>query len=157
MCVGGPWERVAIDSTGPHPQSAKGNKFMLTVMDHFTKFAFAFPIRSHDAPTVAKYLVERVLLTYGMPLQLLSYRGAEFEGTILRDVCAMLDIDKIRTTAYKPSTNRALERLHQTLNSTIGRLFNESQRNWDAHVSYMLAAYNATIHSATGYTPNYRT
>jgi len=54
MCVGAPWERVAIDITGPHPQSTKGNKFMITVLDHFTKYAFAFPVRSHDAVTVGK-------------------------------------------------------------------------------------------------------
>jgi len=48
MCVGAPWERDAIDVTGPHPQSSKGNKFMVTMLDHFTKYAFAFPIRTHD-------------------------------------------------------------------------------------------------------------
>jgi len=53
MCVGAPWERVAINVTGPHPQSSRGNKFMVTVLDHFTKYAFAFPVRSHDAITVA--------------------------------------------------------------------------------------------------------
>jgi len=77
MWVGAPWERVAIDITGPHPQSTKGNKFMITVLDHFTKYAFAFPVRSHDTITVAKYLVERVFLVYGVPTQLLSDRGAE--------------------------------------------------------------------------------
>jgi len=64
MCVGAPWERVAIDVTGPHPQSSRGNKFMVTVLDHFTKYAFAFLVRSHDAVTVAKYLVERIFLVY---------------------------------------------------------------------------------------------
>jgi len=64
MCVGAPWEKVAIDITGPPPPSVKGNKFMITVLDHFTKYAFAFPVRSHDAITVAKYLVERVFLVY---------------------------------------------------------------------------------------------
>jgi len=54
---------------------------MVTVLDHFTKYAFAFPVRSHDAITVAKYLVERVFLVYGVPNQLLSDRGAEFEGS----------------------------------------------------------------------------
>jgi len=55
MCVGAPWERVAIDVTGPHPQSKKGNKFMVTVLDHFTKYAFALPAPAHDAVTVAKW------------------------------------------------------------------------------------------------------
>jgi len=64
MCVGAPWERVAIDITGPHPVSSRGNKFIITVMDHFTKFGFAFPVRNHEAPTVGKYLVERVFFTY---------------------------------------------------------------------------------------------
>jgi len=36
MCIGAPWERVAIDVTDPHPQLNRGNKFMVTVLDHFT-------------------------------------------------------------------------------------------------------------------------
>jgi len=90
MCVGAPWERVAIDVTGPHPQSSKGNKFMVTMLDHSTKYAFAFPIRAHDAVTVAKHLVERMFLVYGVPLQLLSDTGAEFEGSLMTEVCRLL-------------------------------------------------------------------
>jgi len=63
-CVGGPWEKVAIDVMGPHPQSSKGNKLMVTMLDHFTKYAFAFPIRPLDAVTVAKHFVKRVFLVY---------------------------------------------------------------------------------------------
>jgi len=154
MCVGAPWERVAIDITGPHPQSNKGNKFMITVLDHFTKYAFAFPVRSHDAITVAKYLVERVFLMYGVPTQLLSDRGAEFEGSVMSEVCRLMEIDKIRTTSYRPSTNRAMERVHRALNTMLRKIVSEQQRDWDNHVAYVLAAYNATEHSATGYTPN---
>jgi len=59
---------------------------MVTMLDHFTKYAFAFPIRAHDAVTVARHLVERVFLVYGVPLQLLSDRGAELEGSLMTDV-----------------------------------------------------------------------
>jgi len=149
MGVGAPWERVAIDITGPHPVSSKGNKFIITVIDHFTKFGFAFPVRNHEAPTVAKYLVKRVFLTYGVPLQLLSDRGAVFEGNIFREMCEMMGIDKIRTTSYKPSTNGTLERMHRTLNTMLGKMVDEKQRDWDAHVAYAMAAYNATMHSST--------
>jgi len=154
MCVGAPWERVAIEVTGPHPQSSRGNKFMVTMLDHFTKYAFTFPVRSHDAVTVAKHMVEHVLLVYRVPLQLLSDRGAEFEGLLMTKVCRLLEIDKIRTTCYKPSTNGALERVHRTLKTMLGKIVDENQKDWDAHVAYVLAAYNATEHSATGYSPN---
>jgi len=114
-------------------------------MEHFTKFGFAFPVRNHEAPTVAKYLVERVFLPYGVPLQLLSDRGAEFEGNIFREVCEMLGVDKIRTNSYKPSTNGALKRMHRTLNTMLEKMVEEKQRDWDAHVAYALATYNAII------------
>jgi len=149
MCVGAPWEKVPIDVTGPHSQSSMGNKFMVTMLDHFTKYAFAFPIRAHDAVTVPKHLVERVFLVYRVPLQLLSDRGAEFEGSLMTEICRLLEIDKIRTTSFKPSTNDALERVHRTLNTMLGKIVNEN-----THVAYILAAYNATEHSATGYLPN---
>jgi len=127
---------------------------MITVLDHFTKYAFPFLVRSHDTVTVAKYLVERVFLVYGVPTQLLSDRGAEFEGSVMTEVCRLMEIDKIRTTAYKTSTNGALERVHRALNTLLGKIVSENQRDWDGHVAYVLAAYNATEHSATGYTPN---
>jgi len=127
---------------------------MVTVLDHFTKYAFAFPVRAHDAVTVAKHLVERVFLVYGVPVQLLSDRGAEFEGSLMTEVCRLLEIDKIRTTSYKPSTNGALERVHRALNTMLGKIVSENQRDWDTHVAYVLAAYSATEHSATGYSPN---
>jgi len=154
MCVGAPWERVAIDITGPHSVSSRGNKFIIMVIDHFTKFGLAFPVRNHEALTVAKYLVERVFLTYGVPLQLFSDRGAEFEGSIFKEMCEMLGVDKIRTTSYKPSTNGALERMHRTLNTILGKMVDEKQRDWDTHVAYALAAYYATVHSSTGFSPN---
>jgi len=92
---------------------------MVTMLDHFTKYAFAFPIRPHDAVTIAKHLVELVFLVYSVPLQLLSDRGAEFECSLMTEVCRLLEIDKIRTTSYKPSTNGALERVHRTLNTML--------------------------------------
>jgi len=125
MCVRAWWEQLAINITGPHPLSGKGNKFIITVIDHFTKYAFAFPVRNHEAKTVAKYLVERVFLTHGVPLQLLSDRGAEFERHIFQEVCELLGVDELQTTAYKPSTNGALERMHRTLNTMLGKIVDE--------------------------------
>jgi len=34
----------------------------------------------------------------------------------------------------------------------LGKIVSENQLDWDTHVAYVLAAYNATEHSATGYT-----
>ena len=103
MLVGEPFERVSIDITGPHPRSVKGHVFLLTVMDSCTKWAEAIPLRNHTAPTVAKALMTHVFSRFGMPLQLLSDRGPEFESELFQELCRWMEIDKVRTTAYRPS------------------------------------------------------
>jgi len=65
-----------------------------------------------------------------------------------------MEIDKIRCSPYKPSTNACAERFHRTLNSMLGKVVNDSQRDWDPKLPFVLAAYRASVHNSTGYTPN---
>jgi len=66
-------------------------------------------------------------------------------------------IDKNRTTAYRPSTNRIVERYHRsdrTLNSIHGKIIREDQRNWCEKVPITASTYRASVYEATGYSPN---
>ena len=155
MLVGEPLERLAIDITGPHPKSRAGHVFILTVLDPFTKWAEAIPIRNHEAVTVARVLTDQVFSRIGVPLQILSDRGAEFESSLVAELCKTLEVDKIRTTAYKPSTNGGVERFHRTLNSMLAKVVEYSQRDWSARLPHVMAAYRASRHEATGYSPNF--
>ena len=152
---GSPFEVMSMDITGPHPRSSNGNVYILTIIDSFTKWAEAIPIRVHTAQVVAKKLVEVVFTRYGTPLRLLADRGPEFESALISALCKAYDVEKIRTTSYKPTTNGAIERFHRTLNSMLAKVISESQRDWDEFVPEVMAAYRATKHSATGYTPNF--
>ena len=152
--VGEPWERISVDITGPHPKSSKQNQYILTVIDHFSKWAEAIPIRNHTAPVVARALMVHVFSRFGTPLQLLSDRGPEFESELFSELMKWLEIDKIRTTPYKASTNGCVERLHRTMNSMLGKVVSESQRDWDERLPFVMAAYRASPHSSTGFTPN---
>ena len=58
MLVGAPFERSSLDITGPHPKSNKGNVFIVTLVDHFSKWAKACPVRNHEAETIARVLLE---------------------------------------------------------------------------------------------------
>jgi transposase InsO family protein len=122
--AGEPWEVVSIDITRPHPKSRKGHVYILTVQDHFTKWAEALPVRNHDATTVSIAFFNHVFVRFGMPLRLLSDQGAEFQGGLLSELCRQMKIEKIRRSPYKPSTNGMLERFHRTLNSMLAKVIN---------------------------------
>jgi len=132
----------------------KTSRLLLTVMNHFTKWAEAIPLRNHTVPTVARTLMVNVFSRFGVPLRLLSDRGSEFESALFSKLCKWMCINNIRTTAYRPSTNGMVERYHRTLNSILGKIIREDQRNWCEKVPIAAAAYRASVHEATGYSPN---
>ena len=155
MVVGEPWERLGIDVTGPHPTSARGNTYILTVIDHFTKWVELFPMRNQEASTVAKLLVDRVICQHGCPLQILTDQGPNFESELFQQLNQMLEIDKVRTTAYKPSTNGNIERFHSTLHSMMAKLIDTKHRHWDDWLPSIAFAYRTSVNEVTGYTPFY--
>ena len=153
LVAGDVWERVSIDVTGPFPKSRRGNSFIVTMIDHFSKWAIAEPVANHHATTIARVLMEKVFPIFGAPLQLLSDRGGEYLSGLMQDMYQWYGIDKIQTTAYRPSTNGAVERFHCTLNSVLAKIVDEDQRSWCEKVPAAVAAYRASVHEATGFTP----
>jgi len=125
------------------------------MIDLFSKWAEGIAIRNKEATTVAKVIFEVWISRLGVPIQLLSDRGKEFECSVLKELCRLLNIDKLRTTAYKPSTNGAIERMHRTMNSMLAKMVTENQRDWDEKLPMVMAAYRASPHEATGFSPNY--
>ena len=100
--------------------------------------------------------MEQLFCRFGTPLSILSDQGKEVDGRILREVCRLFGIDKRWTTPYKPSTNQ-VERLHRTINAVLGKTVAENQKDWDIRLPYVMAAYRATRHESTGYSPNFLT
>lgn len=154
ILAGAPFERLSIDLTGPHCRTPRGSVYILTCIDVFSKWTEAFAIPNKEAKVVARVLVEQVFCRFGTPISLLSDNGTEVDSSIMREICQLLGIDKIHTTAYKASTNAAIERFHRTLNSMLGKVISERQDDWDLMLPYVMAAYRSSIHESTGYTPN---
>ena len=156
VLAGAPCERWYIDLTGPHPRSDRGHVYILTCIDSFTKWAEAFPLRNKEAETIAKVLVEQVFTRFGVPLSILSDQGKEVDGKVMQEVCRLFGIEKLRTSAYKPSTN-IVERFHRTLNSVLAKIVSSHQKDWDCRLPFAMAAYRASRHDSTGYSPNFLT
>ena len=153
MLTGEPWERLGIDVIGPHPTSAKGNVYILTIIDHFTKWVELFPMRNQEAAAIAKILFDHVICVHGCPLQILTDQGANFGSDLFHELCKFMSIDKIRTSPYKPSTNGNIERFHGTMHAMLAKLIDENQRDWDQKLSAVAFAYRTSVHETTKFTP----
>lgn len=63
---GYPLERVAMDVIGPLPKTPRGNRFVLVVVDYFTRWPEAYAIFDQTAQTVSQKLVEESVSRFGV-------------------------------------------------------------------------------------------
>jgi Integrase core domain len=147
------FEFVAMDILGPLPKTAIGNRYILVIVDRFSKLTRAIPMRSILAEDVAKLFVEDWYCLYGPPLVLLTDNGTQFVSKFFKTMCKVLGVRQVFTTAYHPSTNGQCERFNRTALEAIIHYVSANQDNWDELVHITTYAYNTTVHSSTGYTP----
>ncbi|KAK7884084.1 hypothetical protein WMY93_027207 [Mugilogobius chulae] len=148
----GPMDLVCIDFLSMEPDS-KGISNVLVVTDHFTRYAQAFPTKNQTALTVAKILVEKYFIHYGLPSRIHSDQGRDFESRLIKELLKILGIRKSRTTPYHPQGDPQPERFNRTLLSMLGTLSQEKKRQWSQHVTHLVHAYNSTKCDSTGYSP----
>ena len=104
-----------MDILDVHHVSRRGNRYIIVISDYFTKWCVAVARRNHKAKTVSEVIVNQFVCQFGVPLQILTDQGREFEGQIFREVCKLLRIHKIRTAPYRPQTDGQVERQNRTL------------------------------------------
>lgn len=80
--VGAPMERIALDIMRPLPMTKQGNRYILVIGDYFTKWTEAFAIPDQEAETVAKKLVHEYICRLGVPIQVHSDQGRNFESAL---------------------------------------------------------------------------
>ena len=152
--TGFPNERISMDVVGPMTTSADGNKYLLCITCHFSKFAKAYPIKDQSATTLMDVLMAKWCEEYGEPMQVHSDQGGAFEGNLTTALMKILDVEKTRTVAFKPSSDGLVERYNQTIVDMVAKLSQAKPKRWDKVVGQAVSAYNGSIHSRTGFTPN---
>ena len=116
-----PLELVHMDFL--HLEPSKGNiENVLVITDHFTRYAQAFPSGTQTDQAMAKILWENFLCNYGFPEKFISDQGRNVESELIKNLCRIANVDKNRTTPYRPKTNGHCERFNKTLLNMLGTL-----------------------------------
>ena len=124
-----PMELVCIDFLSLE-RSKGGNEHILVITDHFTRYAQAFPTRNQLAKTTAKVLFENFIVHHGFPARLHSDQGRNFESNVIKELCSLAGVDKLRTTPHHRMGNGMVERFNQTLLKMLGTLEEHQKHDW---------------------------
>ena len=148
-----PIDAISIDIVGPLKISNKGNRYILTIVCQFSRFLQLYPLRDMTAESVSEKLLI-FMSNFGIPGSILTDQGACFESKLFQELARGLQINKIRSSPYRPETNGINERSHFMLKNTLSCL-GKNTSDWDTQLPFYQLAYNNSVHSATKHKPSY--
>ena len=135
--VGMPREHVSLDLMSPINTLEQGNRCILVISDHFTKWkeGLALP----DITAVPRALVEWVC-RYGPPRFLHSDQGRQFEAEVFQEMCRLISLTETYTSALHLEGNGQVKCYNCTLGAMLA-IYTENHHHWDEHLPYIMAAY----------------
>ena len=145
-----PWQRVAMDIV-KLPKS-NGYEMLLVVVDYFSKWVEAFPIRNKSGETVADLLLNEVFLRYTTPEYLHSDRGKEFMASVVHELSRLASIYQTHTPAYTPRADGQVERVIRTLTDMLST-YHLDKGSWFPYLNACLCALRSAPHETTGFSP----
>ena len=129
------------------------NTNVLVITDHFTRYAQAFVTSNQQTTTVVKTFIDKYVVHYGWPEQILTDQGQSFESKLFKVLCQEAQVRKMRTSPYHPMGNGQPERFNRTLLTMLGTLPNSDKADWQNWVNHLVHSYNCTKSQVIGYSP----
>ena len=153
VAVGHRWDRVAMDLLDLSVTSAKGNLYVLVMVDCFSRWTEACPLQDKTALSVADAFFQHVVCRFGMPSVIHSDQGREFENKVMQELCLLCGAHKTRTTPYHPESDGLVERFNRTLLMMLAMFSGENKDDWDDLLPAVMMAYRSSVHESAGFSP----
>ena len=144
---------MQIDFVPGLPQSG-GYQNIVTAMDVFCRYLFAYPTSNQDATTVAKVLINIMTERAYLPTTLISDKGTTFTSQIIKEGAGVLGITLKHATTKHAQTIGLLERSHASIKQSLKIETGERRSLWHEYISIAVLNYNTSYHSSIGCEPS---
>lgn len=149
-----PLEMVSADLMDLR-RSAQGFRYVLSIIDHHTRYLQLVPLRDKSASRVLKAFVDHFITLFGPPAQLHTDNGLEFSSDEWRSLLKELEVRHSFSVAYHPQSNGVVERSNRVVKDALAALVQQSPSQWPIHLPAVRFALNSAIHRSTSDQPLY--
>ena len=146
-------ELLEIDFVGPLTTTNQGHKYIVTVIDHFSKYAVAYATATQDTKAVIDCL-KQYFSQFGIPDRILSDQGCAFISKPFLEFLNLWGIVKATSTSYHPETQGLIERFNGTIMQILKRYVYETPDTWNENLPLATFAYNTSIQRINNVTPH---
>jgi hypothetical protein len=152
--IEGLFYRFACDLAGPFPKTTLGNKYIMVIIEYFSKHIELVPLPAKEAKYTAQALLSHVISRFGACAELVTDQGSEFKGAfhqLLQDCF----IDHRTTSPGHPQADGLAERAVQSIKRALSKHCEDVQhaKTWDQQIFWIALGYRCSRQAATGLSP----
>jgi transposase InsO family protein len=136
-----------------NPPSSNGHKYIIVIVDYFTKWVEAMPTFNNTVDTATRFFFNHIISHFGVPLQLVSDHGKHFENEIFVELSSRLGFSHEFASPYYPQSNGQVEAVNKVLKTILQRTVNKHKTNWHHMLFSVLWDYRMAMKTTTGFTP----
>ena len=130
-----PNDKIAMDIVGPLSETQSGNNYILSIQDMLTKYRILIPLRETSSESILTNLLDHYIYTFSDPKHILTDQGANFVSDLVQKFENLFRIKHIKTTAFHPQSNEALERTHGTIKDLLRTYMADNETEWDQNLN----------------------
>jgi hypothetical protein len=151
-----PFATVSMDLiTGLPPSGDEKFTAILVIVDKLTKYAIIVPTYNQlSQEGFAKIFVERVVNIFGLPERIICDRDKRWATSFWRSVVSYYGGALALSSSHHPQTDGQTEVLNATIEQMLRAYVASDRSTWARWLSEITHAYNSSVHSSTGYTPD---
>ena len=146
------WSLDILDLKDYGPENNRGYRYVLVVIDNFSKFGWTIPLKNKNAETIKDSFENILLSSKRKPKLIESDRGKEFYNNIFQD---FLNKNNIKLYSRNTSLGAVFaEKFNRTIGDLLKKVvFERGDANWIDVLPSITKQYNNRIHSSTKLSP----
>jgi transposase InsO family protein len=150
----GAMDRVAIDSIGPFPSDDNDNRYIIVIIDAFSRWSMLVPTKDATAKSAAQALLQWFGF-FGIPSNIVSDNGSQYVNSLITEFLNELRINHIRINAYSHEENAIVERANKEVTRHLRAILYEKKvkRQWGQALPLVQRIMNAQVHTTLGVSP----
>ena len=146
------FDAVVCDTSWGYPLSDDGHHGVLTIVDRFSKFPFAYALKSKNAEEITEKLLDCFCLM-SFPKTIQSDRGTELVNKVVQKLLDSSGIDRRISSSYSARSQGICEKFNDTLAIALRKVAESNTKNWDKYIPYVLFCYRTKINESSKFTP----